>query len=55
MAERERLNAMSGGSEVHHEVVTAEATVVYPADELPPWMHDPDRLKRRGYEDPPAD
>jgi hypothetical protein len=26
------------------------ATVVYPADELPPWVDDPDRLKRRGYE-----
>jgi hypothetical protein len=55
LAERERLSAANTDVAVSYEVIEAEATVVYPADEPPPWVHDPDRLRRRGYEDPQPD
>jgi hypothetical protein len=50
LADRQRrANAISDPT-LRFEVVRAEATAVYPADESPPWAGDPDRLKRRGYE-----
>jgi hypothetical protein len=55
VAERERLNGANADVAVYYEVIEAEATVVYPADESPPWVHDPDRLRKRGYEDPQPD
>ena len=54
-----RLQQIQTNPAVRYEALVAEATVVYPADETPPWVPDPDRLRRRGYErldapDPPA-
>jgi hypothetical protein len=37
---------------IRYEALMIEATVVHPADESPPWVPDPDRLRRRGYELP---
>ncbi len=56
LAERDRLESTNIDPTAHHEIIEAEATVVYPSDEAPPWVPDADRLKKRGYEDPrPAD
>jgi hypothetical protein len=48
--EASRLTQANGDSTVSYEVVEGEASGVYPADENPPWMPDPERLIRRGYE-----
>jgi hypothetical protein len=49
-AERERLDRGNTDESYYFVVVEQLVTVVYPADEQPPWVDDPDRLKRRGYE-----
>jgi hypothetical protein len=51
VAEQQLLEAANSDPTVRHEVIASEPTVVYPADESPPWVPDPDRLKRRGYEE----
>jgi hypothetical protein len=48
--ERERLTRLNDAAAVHYEVIETTATVVYLDDESPPWVADPDRLKKRGYE-----
>jgi hypothetical protein len=52
VAEQDRLAALEANPAVHYEVVATEATVVYPDDESSPWVSDPDRWKKRGYERP---
>jgi hypothetical protein len=52
LTEQAKLDSLSDDPSVHHEVIRTEATVVYPADESPPWVADPDRLAKRGYERP---
>ncbi len=52
VAERERLAALVESPSVHYELIETEATGVYPDDESPPWISDPDRWKKRGYERP---
>ena len=54
-AERDRLAGANADAAVHYEVIEVEATFVYPEDESPPWISDPDRWKKRGYERPPSD
>jgi hypothetical protein len=49
-AERDRLERVNTDESNYFVVVEDIVTVVYPADEEPPWVDDPDRLKRRGYE-----
>jgi hypothetical protein len=49
-AERERLERLNADPEARYVVIDATASVVYPDDESPPWVSDPDRLKKRGYE-----
>jgi hypothetical protein len=50
--EADRLNGANTDRDVFYEAIEAEARGVYPADEPPPWVPDPDRLTRRGYENP---
>jgi hypothetical protein len=50
VATRDRLTAENEDDRYRFYVVRAEATVVYPEDEQPPWIDDPDRLKNRGWE-----
>lgn len=50
--ERERLTQLNADAAIHYEIAEATTTVVYPDDESPPWVTDPDRLKKRGYEQP---
>ena len=52
VTERDRLQTATTEERLTYEVIENVATVVYPADEPPPWVADPDRLKRRGYEQP---
>ncbi len=54
IAERDRLDAENTDPAARFVVDRNIATAVYPSDELPPWIDDPDRLKRRGYEMPPS-
>jgi hypothetical protein len=49
-AEANRLNHSNTDPAVWYEVIEAEVSGVYPADEKPPWVRDPERLIRRGYE-----
>jgi hypothetical protein len=51
-SECERLQGLQPDLTIRYEALTIEATVVHPADESPPWVPDPDRLRRRGYELP---
>jgi hypothetical protein len=48
--ERDRLHALNQNPSAEYVVQEHETTVVYPADEPPPWEPDPDRLRRRGWE-----
>jgi hypothetical protein len=50
--EASRLNQANRDQTVIYEVVEVEASGVYPADEEPPWVPDPERFSSRGYEDP---
>jgi hypothetical protein len=50
--EATRLSQTNDDPTVTYEVVEVEATGVYPADEEPPWVRDPERLVRRGHEKP---
>jgi hypothetical protein len=50
VAEASRLNESNTDPAVWYEVIETEASGVYPADENPPWVPDPERLTRRGYE-----
>ena len=50
IAERDRLEAANKDESFYCVIDESTATVVYPSDELPPWIEDPGRLKRRGYE-----
>ena len=50
--EASRLIQASGDPAVGYAVIQGEASGVYPADENPPWIRDPERLTRRGYEKP---
>jgi len=52
VAEANRRNDANTDPAVWYEVIESEATGVYPADEKPPWVPDPGRLRRRGYERP---
>ena len=51
-AERDRLQAANTDTSSRYEVIELISTGIYPDDEHPPWIDDPDRLKRRGYEGP---
>lgn len=51
-SECERLQRLQSDPTTRYEPLMAEGTVVYPADESPPWVPDPDRLRKRGYELP---
>jgi hypothetical protein len=51
-SECERLQGLQTDLTIRYEALMIEATVVHPADESPPWVPDPDRLRRRGYELP---
>ena len=53
--ERDRLTKLNDAPAVHYEIVRATTTIVYPDDESPPWVPDPERWKKRGYEQPPED
>ena len=53
--ERDRLDAANTDENSYFVVMEDTATVVYPADELPPWVDDRDRLRKRGYEMPEED
>lgn len=55
LGERDRLAALNRDESTYYSVVENEITVVYPSDELPPWMPDLDRLKKRGYDGQPTD
>jgi hypothetical protein len=48
-----RLNDANTDPAVEYIVSESEAFGYYPADEEPPWVSDPDRRKKRGYEAPP--
>jgi hypothetical protein len=48
--ERDRLERENTDDSFYFVVAEETVTVAYPADEHPPWVDDPDRLKRRGYE-----
>jgi hypothetical protein len=50
VGELDRLRESTDDSSTTYEVIEVDASGVYPADETPPWVHDPDRLHRRGYE-----
>jgi hypothetical protein len=50
VAETNRLNQGNTDPAVSYDVIQAEASGVYPADEEPPWVRDAERLIRRGYE-----
>lgn len=50
IAERDRLAEANTDVSFYYVVSDDMATGVYPADETPPWIQDPDRLKERGYE-----
>jgi hypothetical protein len=50
--EADRLNRSNTDPAVRYEVLEHEVIGVYPADEKPPWVSDPDRWKKRGYEAP---
>jgi len=52
IAERDRLEAANTDQSSRYVIIQSMATVAYPSDELPPWVEDPDRLSRRGYETP---
>jgi hypothetical protein len=52
IAERERLARLNTNPPAHYEVIEVEVTVAFPDDEPPPWVSDPDRWKKRGYERP---
>jgi hypothetical protein len=52
LAEMNRQNEANTDESAWFEVTETEASGVYPADEKPPWVPDPDRLARRGYERP---
>ena len=49
-AERDRLQTANTDASSRYEVFQFLITGTYPDDEQPPWIDDPDRLKRRGYE-----
>jgi len=51
-SECNRLSAMCVDESRHYVVIKNEVSVVYPSDESPPWVPHPDRLKKRGWEDP---
>jgi hypothetical protein len=55
LAERDRSRALNQDPDVRFELLESVGEVVYPADEAPPWVNDPDRWRKRGYEDPPGD
>jgi hypothetical protein len=50
VAEQERLESLNADPKARYVVIEATASVVYPSDESPPWVSDPERLARRGYE-----
>lgn len=50
VAEANHLNDANDDPAVWFEVIEVEASGIYPADENPPWVPDPERLIRRGYE-----
>jgi hypothetical protein len=50
VVEQERLERLNADPKSRYVVIEATASVVYPSDESPPWVSDPERLKRRGYE-----
>lgn len=50
-AERSRLASTNDDADVVYEIVGGTAHGVYPEDESPPWVDDPERLRKRGYED----
>lgn len=52
-SEAARLNHANADTAVEYIVSESEATGYYPADEEPPWVSDPDRWRKRGYEGPP--
>lgn len=54
-AECSRLAALDDNTDILYEVIECTATGVYPADESPPWIHNGDQLRKRGYEDPLTD
>jgi len=49
-ATRDRLAREKDDDNYIFYVVRTEASGVYPDDEQPPWVDDPDRLKKRGWE-----
>jgi hypothetical protein len=48
--EAARLNEANEDPDIRFEVIEHVTTGIYPADESPPWVPDPERLARRGYE-----
>jgi len=50
LAEQRRLTKENSDPRSYFIAIEVEATVVYPDDEEPPWVDDPDRLKKRGWE-----
>lgn len=50
VAEAGRLNESNDDPAVRFEIIEVESSGIYPADENPPWVPDPERLIRRGYE-----
>lgn len=49
-AECQRLASLNDDPDYFYEVVEGTASGVYSADEAPPWIEDPERLRRLGHE-----